>query len=256
MGFCDGMSRRAMLRIGGLAPLGLSLSSLLGASGEARGSFGRAKRCLMIFMWGGPSHIDLFDMKPHAPSEVRGIFKPIASKVPGIRISELLPNLARHTDKLGFIRSVTHSDSNHSTGAHWMLTGHKHPLAKENFGARPTDYPHMGSVISKLAPVKNGLPTFVALPQVIGTTAGFVTPGQNGGFLGRRFDPFVIDEHPHKPDFKVPGMRPTEGLDAGRIRARVGLSPRHHRHARPRRPRRRQPARLQPAHLAQGGRGL
>ena len=224
MGFCDGMSRRAMLRIGGLAPLGLSLSSLLGASGEARGSFGRAKRCLMIFMWGGPSHIDLFDMKPHAPSEVRGIFKPIASKVPGIRISELLPNLARHTDKLGFIRSVTHSDSNHSTGAHWMLTGHKHPLAKENFGARPTDYPHMGSVISKLAPVKNGLPTFVALPQVIGTTAGFVTPGQNGGFLGRRFDPFVIDEHPHKPDFKVPGMRPTEGLDAGRIRARVGLS--------------------------------
>ena len=98
MGFCDGMSRRAMLRIGGLAPLGLSLSSLLGASGESQGTFGRAKRCLMIFMWGGPSHIDLFDMKPHAPSEVRGIFKPIASKVPGIRISELLPNLARHTD--------------------------------------------------------------------------------------------------------------------------------------------------------------
>ena len=123
-----------MLRIGGLAPLGLSLSSLLGASGESQGTFGRAKRCLMIFMWGGPSHIDLFDMKPQAPSEVRGIFKPIASKVPGIRISELLPNLARHTDKLGFIRSVTHSDSNHSTGAHWMLTGHKHPLSKENFG--------------------------------------------------------------------------------------------------------------------------
>ncbi|MBT5909633.1 MAG: DUF1501 domain-containing protein, partial [Opitutae bacterium] len=88
---CDGLTRRAMLRIGGLAPFGLSLPSLLAAkkTGEYSGTFGKAKRCLLLYMWGGPSHIDLFDMKPDAPSELRGPFNPVRSQTPGIRISEL-----------------------------------------------------------------------------------------------------------------------------------------------------------------------
>ena len=223
---CDGLTRRAMLRIGGLAPFGLSLPSLLAAkkTGEYSGTFGKAKRCLLLYMWGGPSHIDLFDMKPDAPSELRGPFNPVRSQTPGIRISELMAKLAGVTDKIGFIRSVTHTDNNHSTGAHWMLTGHKHPESRENFGARPSDYPHVGSILSKFSPTTNGLPTFVALPEVIGTTAGFVTPGQNAGFLGRRYDPFVLNRHPDEPDFKVPNMSPVEGLDRARLRKRVKLT--------------------------------
>jgi hypothetical protein len=224
-GCCDRLTRRGMLRIGGLAPLGLSLSSLLGAkAAKTSGTFGKAKRCLLLYMWGGPSHIDLFDMKPDAPSELRGPFNPVATKVPGIRISELMPKLGGVVDKIGFIRSVTHTDNNHSTGAHWMLTGHKHPESRENFGARPSDYPHIGSIVSKFSPARNGLPTFVALPEVIGTTAGFVTPGQNAGFLGRRYDPFVVDSHPDDPDFQIPNLAPVQGLDQARLRKRVKLT--------------------------------
>ena len=92
VGFCDSISRRSMLRIGGLAPFGLSLPELLASAPSTSGSgtFGKAKRCLLIYMWGGPSHIDLFDMKPDAPSEIRGPFQSIRSSTPGIRISELL----------------------------------------------------------------------------------------------------------------------------------------------------------------------
>jgi len=226
IGCCDHLSRRAMLRVGGLAPLGLSLPALLAGQGKAKtsGSFGKAKRCLMLFMWGGPSHIDLFDMKPDAPEELRGPFSPLNNTPSEALISELMPHLASVSDKIGFIRSVTHSDNNHSTGAHWMLTGHKHPLSRENFGARPSDFPNIGSVVSKLAPGNADLPNFVALPEVIGTTAGFVTPGQNAGFLGRRFDPFVVDKHPDDPNFAVPNMSPVEGLSRSRLKSRVNLS--------------------------------
>jgi hypothetical protein len=220
----DRLTRRSFVRLGGLAPLGLGLSQFIEAkSGNPSGSFGKAKRCLLLYMWGGPSHIDLFDMKPHAPAELRGPFKEVSTKVPGVRITELMPELGKVVDKIGFIRSVTHSDNNHSTGAHWMLTGHKHPISRENFGARPSDYPHIGSLVSKFAPTNNGLPPCVALPETIGTTAGFVTPGQNGGFLGRRYDPFVVNKHPDEPDFAIPNLTPVKGLTQERLRKRVSL---------------------------------
>jgi hypothetical protein len=217
-----------MLKVGAILPFGLGLPALLRAA-EQRGNisqagkFGTAKRCLMIYMWGGPSHIDLFDMKPHAPLEIRGEFNPIRTKVPGIQICEHLPHLARQTDKIGFIRSVTHSDNNHSTSAHWMLTGHKHPLSAENFGAQQSDFPHIGSVLSKLSPVGGHLPTFVALPEIIATTAGFVTPGQGGGILGRTYDPFQINQHPDEPGFRVQNLTPVDGLNEARLRGRVDL---------------------------------
>ncbi|MBG89811.1 MAG: hypothetical protein CMO80_23335 [Verrucomicrobiales bacterium] len=219
--FCDGMNRRAMLRIGGLSSLGLSLPQLLKGFESSKGTFGRARRVLMLFMWGGPSHIDLFDMKPDAPTQVRGSFRPVSTKVPGVQLSELLPHLGRHTDKIGFIRSVTHSDNNHSTSAHWMLTGHKHELARENQGARRSDYPHMGSVLNHLRPSRNGLPGFVALPEVIGTTQGYITPGQDGGFLGQEHDPFRIDQHPVGKEFKVANLNPS--VNSNRLRSRAGL---------------------------------
>jgi hypothetical protein len=215
-----------MLRIGAIAPLGLTLPSLLRAaenSGPSNGKFGKAKRCLMLYMWGGPSHIDTFDMKPGAPSEIRGEFSPIRTRTPGLQICEHLPYLARQTEKIGFIRSVTHSDNNHSTSAHWMLTGRKHALSAENFGAEQSDFPHIGSVLSKLAPVPGHLPTFVALPEIIATTAGFVTPGQGGGILGQTYDPFRINQHPDEPGFRVQNLSPVQGLNEERLRSRAGL---------------------------------
>jgi len=165
----------------------------------------------------------LWDLKPQAPDNIRGEFQPIATKVPGIQIGELLPNIAQHTDKLALIRSVTHTDNNHSTGAHWMLTGHKHRVSAENFGASPSDFPHLGSIVSKLRPSRQSLPSFVALPERIGTTAGAITPGQNGGILGSQYDPFTIDEHPDKPDFKIDMLAQRAGLDDGRVAQRQHL---------------------------------
>lgn len=227
---CDRLSRRAMLRMGALAPLGLSLSALLAAENQARGavgngasSFGKAKRCLLLFMWGGPAHQDLWDMKPLAPDNIRGEFKPVATNVPGIQISELLPHIGRQMDKIALVRSVTHTDNNHSTGAHWMLTGHKHRLSAENFGASPSDMPHIGSVISKLLPTEASMPSFVGLPERIGTTAGFLTPGQFSGILGSKYDPFTIDQHPDDPNFKIDMLAQREGLDPVRVTARKNL---------------------------------
>ncbi len=230
---CDRLSRRQMLRIGALAPLGLSLPTLLesesraaalgaGSSGIA-GNFGKAKRCLMLFMWGGPAHQDLWDMKPLAPDSVRGEFKPVPSNVPGVQITELMPRLAGQMDKIALVRSVTHSDNNHSTSAHWMLTGHKHRLSAENFGASPMDMPHIGSVISKLLPGEASLPTFVGLPERIGTTAGFLTPGQFAGVLGPKYDPFTIDQHPDDPKFQIDMLAQREGVDPLRVTARKDL---------------------------------
>lgn len=220
-------SRRAMLRLGALAPLGLSLPELLAATDTPRQAtsrtFGRAKRCLMLFMWGGPAHQDLYDLKPDAPAGIRGEFNPISTKVPGIHLCEHLHNLARHTDKLALIRSVTHADNNHSTAAHWMLTGHKHRLSAENFGAGPDDFPHVGSVVSQLAPGTSHLPTFVALPERIATTAGAVVPGQMGGLIGKRYDPFRIDQHPDEPAFEVPSLKLPPDMDPVRVRARQSL---------------------------------
>ena len=215
------MTRSAFIRLAGLAPLGISLPAAMEAS--QNGSFGKAKRCLMLFMWGGSSHIDLFDMKPEAPAEIRGPFNPLKNVPNDALVSELMPKLASVSDKIGFIRSVTHSDNNHSTGAHWMLTGHKHPLSRENFGARPSDFPNIGSVVSKLMQGKPGLPGFVALPEVIGTTAGFVTPGQHAGFLGRQYDPFVVEKHPVDENFRVPNLSPVDGLARPRFQSRLGL---------------------------------
>ncbi len=227
---CDRLSRRAMLRIGALAPLGLSLPALLAgeqqasaAAGSAGASFGKAKRCLLIFMWGGPAHQDLWDMKPLAPDNVRGEFKPVPTNVPGIQISELMPQIAQQMDKIALVRSVTHTDNNHSTGAHWMLTGHKHRLSAENFGASPIDMPHLGSVISKLLPTEAAMPSFVGLPERIGTTAGFLTPGQFAGVLGSKYDPFTIDQHPDEPNFKIDMLAQREGLDPVRVAARKTL---------------------------------
>jgi hypothetical protein len=211
--FCDGVTRREALQVGALGTLGLGLPSVLrahaaNAAESASGhTFGRAKRVILLFMWGGPAHQDTWDLKPDGPDTTRGEFLPIATNVPGIHISEHFPHIARHADKLAIIRSVGQDDNNHSTGAHAGLTGRRHELKAENFGPRETDFPHFGSVLSKLRPNPRGLPTFVSLPDIIATTAGPAVPGQGGGLLGRTFDPFTITDHPDAEDFSIASLR-------------------------------------------------
>lgn len=225
--FCDGLTRRQALQVGGIGTLGLGLPHLLKSSARAKessdGTFGRAKRVILLFMWGGPAHQDTWDLKPEGPEAARGEFLPIATNVSGIHISEHFPLIARHADKLAIIRSVGQDDNNHSTGAHAGLTGRRHELKAESFGARETDFPHFGSVLSKLQPNRRGLPTFVSLPEIIATTNGAITPGQGAGLLGRKFDPFQINEHPDHPQFKIDSLRLPAEMAVPRMIERRGL---------------------------------
>jgi hypothetical protein len=217
--FCDLVTRREMLRLGGLAGLGLNLAGWLQGRAAANESSrpARAKACIFIYMWGGPAHQDVWDLKPEAPTEIRGEFQPIDTSAAGIQISEHMPRTARQGHRLALVRSVTHGDNNHSTGAHAMLTGRVHRLSRENFGPSPDDFPHFGSVLSKLRPAGGGVPTFVALPERIRTTNGPYVPGQGGGMIGKRYDPFTIDQHPDEPDFAVPSLQLPGDVSLGRL---------------------------------------
>lgn len=156
----------------------------------APGSFGRAKSLVIVYLFGGPSHIDIWDLKPEAPSGVRGEFRPIATSVPGIEITEHLPRLARQAERYALIRSLTHGDSAHGSASHTMLTGRRPRLLGE-VPPREDDAPHLGSLLAQLRPSPAGRAPFVALPWLISTSTN-VVPGQNGGFLGSTLDPWQV----------------------------------------------------------------
>lgn len=219
--FCDGVSRRDFLRVGSLggsaallpglgSGLGLTLPQLLGlrsasASESGRSStFGRAKRCIILYLWGGPPHQDTFDMKPDAPLEVRGEFGSIPTNVPGIAISDHLPLTAEQADKYTIIRSMTHSNGDHIAQCHDMLTGNMYAKTSPIVTARRTDNPHYGAVLAKLRPRNDSLPGYVQIPCLLRSNSGKVIPGQNGGFLGRKYDPFMLDAVPNKDSIQDP----------------------------------------------------
>lgn len=191
---CDGITRREMLRVGGLAFAGLAWSDLLRARANAPRASHRAKSCIIVFNYGGPSHIDTFDLKPDAPAEIRGEFNPIATSVPGVEISEHLPRVARLAHRYAIVRSVTHRDNDHAIGAYLALTGYSHPR-HDVLGieppASPQDLPSLGSVVSKLRPGNRSIFSYVTLGDLrhFGNNDSM---GQNAGCLGRACDPFVI----------------------------------------------------------------
>ncbi|MCA9092743.1 MAG: DUF1501 domain-containing protein [Planctomycetaceae bacterium] len=228
------LSRRSLIQIGawsglsGVAGLGMPrpLHAAQNSVIDPAAGFGKAKRCIFLFMWGGPSHIDTWDPKPHAPDEIRGEFKPIATNVPGIDVTELLPNLSQRADKLAIIRSLNHTDPAHLSSVHHILTGHKAP--KVNSDADPPsrkDTPHIGSVLGKLQPTTNGMPPFVSLPWTVmhPSAPGGQAPGQNGGFLGAGYDPFLIEGDPNDEKFQVSGLRLPEQVTLDRFSARRNL---------------------------------
>ena len=157
---CDGPTRRDVLQAGALTALGLSLPQLLHQSTAAQGDagFGRARSCLLVYLFGGPSHIDLWDMKPDAPAEVRGEFQPVATNVPGIRLCEHLPRLARQADKFCLIRSMNHPHPRHGWGLYYMLTGRRHNRPDLDAPPTPDDFPGVGALVAHATRARRGAP--------------------------------------------------------------------------------------------------
>jgi hypothetical protein len=230
---CDGLSRREWLRIGGAGLFGLSLPALLGgrhaaASGPpaaAAGSFGRARSCIVLFHLGGPPQHETWDPKPDAPPEVRGEFRPIATSVPGVRVCELMPRTARLLEHICVLRALSTNDNAHSSSGYWMLTGVPHqPMNSENAkpGA-PNDWPSLAALVQKLRPPRGGLPASIALPDHIWNDGNLTWPGQDGGFLGRAADPWLLHCDPDEPGFRVPGLGLPDDVPADRLGQRLSL---------------------------------
>ncbi len=228
----SGPTRREAIRAGALAMTGLAMPDLFRGRAMASGltamgpGFGRAKSCLLIFMWGGPSQLDTWDPKPDAPAQIRGQFGTIATKVPGVRISEHFPRLAAQTHRLAIIRSMTHDDPAHLSSAHRLLTGHLAPRPYSDAAPpSPQDWPHLGSIVAKLHPTRGSLPSAVTMPWTVAHPAapGGRAPGQNAGWLGKAFDPLAIEGDPNVAGFEVGGMTLPAGVSLDRMTSRRGL---------------------------------
>ena len=167
----------------------------------------------MLFLVGGPSQIDTWDPKPNAPAEVRGPFKPIATNVPGMQISEIFPKMAKHADKFSLIRSVYHTATAvHDTGHQMMQTG--------RLFTGGIEHPHAGCVLGYLKGQRGEVPAHVLLPRPIGRTGGNLPHGQTAGYLGKQHDPFVLNADPSDPKFKVPDLLPPDYISAVRAERR------------------------------------
>src|SRR5262245_48930732 len=219
------LSRREILRVGAVGLSGLGLSQLLAADEHAQreGLRPRADWLIVIFLNGGPSHLDMWDMKPDAPAETRGEFSPIASSLPGVQLSEHLPRLATHMHRCTLVRSMHHSVNNaHAAAVYVALTGHDR--GEIGGGTRPTDRPGPGSVCALLRPTPPEVVPYVALPYMTREGAGGPPqPGFFGGILGSSFDPLWILRDPNAPDFSVPELTLQRDVSADRIAARGRL---------------------------------
>ncbi|MGE3317102.1 MAG: DUF1501 domain-containing protein [Planctomycetaceae bacterium] len=211
---CDGVTRREMLRIGGLSTLGLSLPALLQAQQTAPPpgvindpTFGRAKNIIYVWLQGGPPQHETFDPKPDAPLEIRGPFNPIQTNVPGIDFCELLPRTARIADKLAVVRSLATNTDLHCASAYEVLTGYRY-LGQNSRVIAPTDWPYFGSLLKILKPSEKLPPlTSVWIPEIMKLNENVTPAGQTGGFLGRQWDPDRFNGDPSRADYKVEGLR-------------------------------------------------
>ncbi|WP_152051654.1 DUF1501 domain-containing protein [Tautonia marina] len=225
---CDGPRRRDVLRIGGLTALGLGLPQLLGrgeCSAAAPGSFGRAKSCVLIYLFGGPSQIDMYDLKPEAPEQIRGEFRPIATATPGMDLCEHLPRLAKRSEDFCLIRSMRHEHPRHGWGVYYMLTGKKHSRPDLDAPPTPEDFPGPGALISHLAPRADGAPAAVTLPRWNRfNDLPDAYAGERGGFLGSAFDPWLVRSSSAEGlDFEPDVMTMPAEVGPGRIEGRKRL---------------------------------
>lgn len=208
--FCEGVSRRELMRVGGLSLLGLSLPEFLATEARAnihgtpRKIRPTAKQVLMIFLQGGPSHIDIWDPKPEAPSNIRGEFKAIPTKVDGIQLSETMPMLAQVIDKVTLIRSMSYTPAglfNHTAAMYQMMTGwapDKVSPSGQLEPPSPRDFPHMGCQIGRLLPPEGAMFPFVEMPRPL-QESNIIGKGGSAGFLGKAHDPYRFYQDPNKP---------------------------------------------------------
>jgi hypothetical protein len=200
---CEGSNRREFLQIGALAGLGIALPEVLRAEAEQRG--GDDLSCIFMWMNGGPSHIDTFDPKPEAPVEIRGEFSAIDTNLPGVQVTEHLPNLAQQMDKYSVIRSGTQYSNSHGVSDHFLMSGYKWTPALV--------YPCYGSVVARELGWRNSMPPFIQLGTAIDRRFG----GGTAGFMGAVYNPFEIDSDPASNKFRVRDVTPPAGIDLARV---------------------------------------
>jgi Protein of unknown function (DUF1501) len=225
------VSRRQLLCVGGLGSLGLTLPALLRAEAlrpplkdgkNIPAALRPIRSCILVFYYGGPSHIDTYDMKPNAPAEIRGQFSSIATSVPGIRVCEHLPQTARVLDRLAIVRSMHHPMTNHNAAAFTALCG-RDPLKGdlELLSNDRNDPPCYGAILSAMMRERPGLPTYVALPHVMYNVVQL--PGQVPGFLGSAHGPFQVNADPSAPDFQMGELQLPGDLSLDRLDHRASL---------------------------------
>jgi len=220
-GYCDGLSRRSFVQLGVAGMASVGLPELLKAKEVSAETSGQKKSTSVILMWldGGPSHLDLYDLKPEAPLETRGIWNPIKTNVPGFEISELFPLQAQVADKFSLVRSLHHDTGDHFAGAHRMLTTKDMGVSGANTASK---FPGLGSIVAReLGPRRRGMPAYISVPMA--HSVGLV-PGYFGGhFLGNQFDPFTTQGDPNGASFKIQNLDLVEGLSIERLENRRAL---------------------------------
>jgi hypothetical protein len=215
-------TRRAALTIGGLGLSGLSLPGLLRAESATGASQGKARSCILLFQFGGPSQFESFDPKPDAPAEIRGEFGVIATRNPSLVIGEHLPKLAALADHFSLVRSVHHDRGSHNSGAYYSLTGRRPQVDLVTSNAAATDFPCPGAVVDYLRRDAHLAPTAVSLPTMI-ADGPFRTPGEFAGFLGKLHDPLFITQNPDDPKFSVDQLALPDGVSIDRLRDRNAI---------------------------------
>ncbi len=250
---CGGVSRRQLLQAGGAGLFGLTLPNLLRAEEVSATTRPRAKNVIFLFMFGGPSQLETFDLKPEAASKIRGPYSPIACRTPDLLISEKLGRCAAISDKFAVVRTMSHHYYDHSGGAHYVQTGKRwHIPLGGGFNATPQDWPSIGSVVEYLAqnpvgrkasdvPETSDLPNYVVLPNSLGKIQTYAVqlkrPGEYGGWLGRGYDPITtsIDkkdatDNPYfrsctddELTFQIDGLVSQEAMSIDRLSRRQSL---------------------------------
>jgi hypothetical protein len=238
---CDGPTRREWMRIGSIGLFGLNLPNFFGwqkaqaanttSTGASRlqgaKGFGTAKSVIMVFLQGGPSHLDIWDPKPDAPSNIRGEFKPIPTKVPGIQLSEHMPKLAEQVKRYTLIRSMSYTPTglfNHTAAIYQMLTGYPPDRVSPSGQLEPPspiDFPTAGSHISKMLPLKEPVLPFVEMPRPL-QESGVIGKGGAAGFLGKAYDPYRLYQDPNRA-IKLDDLSLRKEVPADRLKDRLEM---------------------------------
>jgi len=215
-----GVTRRELLQVGYSGLLGVGLSSLATAKESARAK--KPKALIIVFLTGAASHLETFDPKPDAPDEIRGEYKSIQTRTPGLLATEYFPKLAARSDKYAVVRSLSHRENNHLVATHHVLTGQMQPGAFFDKIASHDDYPNYAAGRAYFRGAPDGTPVGVNLPTYL-MEGPLLWPGQYAGFLGPKYDIMQVTSDPNRPDFKIDNLRPADGMNVDSLRDRVAL---------------------------------